>query len=209
MEFTNSFDVDGPPAAVIAVFEDMPLLASFLPGASVGEREEDGSYPGQLAVSFGPKRLVFKGALVHTVQREQLTGELSGQASADVRGAHMTVTLTYRLSPTASGTRVDAVSEADVTGILAEFARAGGTVVTQALLDQFSQRFSEHMRAARATPLAGDPALAGLEAGPAPKPDASPQPLSGFALLFQIIKAALRRHMPTGARDSRPKGEKP
>ena len=80
MKFENAFELAGGPDEVIAVFEDGPLLAGFLPGASVGERKEDGSYPGLLTVSFGPKRLNFKGTLTNTVQREQLAGELDGQA---------------------------------------------------------------------------------------------------------------------------------
>ena len=189
MQFENAFELGGAPAEVIAVFEDVPLMASFLPGASVGERKEDGSYPGLLTVSFGPKRLNFKGTLTNTVQREQLAGELDGHASADVRGAKMMVSMRYRLSPAAAGTRVDLVSEAELTGILAEFARTGGVVVTQALLDEFAKNFSAHMHATRAPLAAGAPAEA---------PRQSPQALSGFALLLKILKNAFSRRARPG-----------
>ena len=184
MQFENAFDLAGDPAAVIAVFEDVPLVASFLPGASVGERKDDGSYPGQLTVAFGPKRLAFKGTLTNAVERAQLAGELSGQASADVRGAKMLVTMRYRLSGTPEGTRVDLVSEAELTGILAEFARTGGVVVTQALLDEFARNFSAHMRALQA------PASAPTTEIPRPAPAPA---LSAFALLMQVLKNLFTR----------------
>ena len=189
MKFENAFELAGGPDEVIAVFENVPVLAGFLPGASVGERKEDGSYPGLLTVSFGPKRLNFKGTLTNTVQREQLAGELDGQASADVRGAKLMVNMRYQLRPAAGGTRVDLVSEAELTGILAEFARTGGVVVTQALLDEFAKNFSAHMQAMRAPAQDGAPDM----------PRQAPQTLSAFALLLKIFKNAFsRRPRPGG-----------
>lgn len=111
MRFENHFEVAEPPAEVIAVFADVPLVASFLPGAAVGERAADGSYPGTLTVGFGPKRLVFRGTLTNEVDAAALSGRLGGTAAADVRGARIAVTMEYRLSPLertgAPGTRVD------------------------------------------------------------------------------------------------------
>lgn len=185
MQFQNTFELDGAPADVIAVFEDVPLLAGFLPGASVGERREDGTYPGQLAVSFGPKRLTFKGTLTNAVQREQLAGELTGQASSDVRGAKMAVNMRYQLSPVAAGTRVELVSDAELTGILAEFARTGGVVVTQALLEEFARNFSAHMRASQAPHAAGHT--------DAPQQPKRAEALSAFALMWRMLKHALSR----------------
>ena len=188
MQFENAFDLAGTPAEVIAVFEDVPLVAGFLPGASVGERREDGSWPGQLAVAFGPKRLAFKGSLTNAVNPEELKGELSGQASADVRGAKMLVTMRYRLAPAGGGTRVDLVSEAELTGMLAEFARTGGAVVTQALLGEFAKNFSAHMRAQQAQ--RAQEAQQASQTQPAPAPA---QALSVVALLLQILKDAFAR----------------
>lgn len=201
MEFKNSFDVDGSPDEVIVVFADTQRVASFLPGASVGERREDGSYPGQLVVSFGPKRLTFKGSLVNTADTETLAGKLTGQASADVRGAKMAVTLDYRLQAAPQGTRVETVSEAELTGILAEFARTGGAVLTEALLEQFAQRFSAHMRATRPAAEAGTPSMAGSAraadaadgAARALRPQRDASPLSGFGLLLRILKSMFGR----------------
>lgn len=186
MLFENALELVGTPADVIAVFEDVPLLAGFLPGASVGAQQEDGSYPGQLTVAFGPKKLNFKGTLTHSIEPELARGTLTGHASADVRGAKMSVSMQYRLSPVPGGTRIDLVSEAELTGILAEFARTGGVVVTQALLDEFANNFSAYMRARQAaTPDAQAPVMT-------PPPA---QALSVVALLLQWMKAAFARRL--------------
>ena len=193
MRFDNSFEVAGTPAQVIALFDDLPRMASFLPGASVGERNADGSYPAALTVSFGPKRIVFRGLLTNAVDRAKLAGTVVGHASADLRGAKMSVTMEYQLAPAATGTQVTLVSDAEMTGMLAEFARTGGVVVTQALLGQFAERFSAHVRSVQPTAMAGET--------PAPVPAAAPPALSVFALLVQIIKSALRSLRPLRPRN--------
>ena len=149
MHFETRFVVTGTPQAVIGQFGNVPLMASFLPGASVEAQSDDGSYPATLVASFGAKRIAFKGTLTNHVDREALTGVLVGQASADVRGARMAVTMNYRLaaadSPAAQGeTEVRLESEAQLTGMLAEFAKAGGVIVAEALIAEFASRFSAH-----------------------------------------------------------------
>lgn len=154
MHFENRFVVSGTPRAVAEHFADVPLMASFLPGASVEAPLPDGSYPATLVASFGPKKLAFKGTLTNAVDREALTGELKGQASADVRGARMAVTMSYRLSEARGSssnlplTEVQIDSHAQLSGVLAEFAKAGGVIVAEALIAEFARRFSAHGQAA-------------------------------------------------------------
>ncbi len=155
MHFETQFIVTGSPQTVIEQFADVPLMASFLPGASVEAPTDDGSYPAALMASFGPKKIVFKGTLTNRVEREALTGVLVGQASADVRGARMAVTMNYRLAPAAGSaspprTEVRLASDAQLTGVLAEFAKAGGVIVAEALIAEFARRFSAHVEAAAA-----------------------------------------------------------
>ena len=45
MRFENAFEVKGSPSQVIGLFEDPRQMASFLPGASVGDPNPDGSPP--------------------------------------------------------------------------------------------------------------------------------------------------------------------
>lgn len=161
MHFETRFLVTGAPETVALQFADVPLMASFLPGAGVEAPNDDGNYPATLVASFGPKKIAFKGTLTNRIDREALAGTLVGQASADVRGARMAVTMNYRLaaaelaSPPADAaspprTEVRLESEAQLTGVLAEFAKAGGVVVAEALIAEFARRFSAHMDAAAA-----------------------------------------------------------
>ena len=185
MQFENEFDVAAGPSQVIAKMDDMPLMAGFLPGASVGPVNPDGSYPGTLVVSFGPKRIAFKGTVTHRVDRANLSGVLSGNASADVRGAKMAVTMGYRLVECAGAcgqpaTRVKFVSQAQLTGVLAEFAKTGGVVLTNAILAEFARRFSAQFEQARSP-------QPGASAAPVAEPAHTLSAASLIAGIFQSL----------------------
>ena len=163
MHFETRFQVAGTPETVVEQFSDVPLMASFLPGASVDAQGVDGSYPATLIAAFGPKKIVFKGTLTNRVDPESLRGTLSGKASADVRGARMAVTMNYQLVSTETSTthiaggeaapartEVRLESDAQLTGVLAEFAKAGGVFVAEALIAEFARRFSAYVDATAA-----------------------------------------------------------
>lgn len=163
MHFETRFQVAGTPETVVEQFSNVPLMASFLPGASVEAPATDGSYPATLIATFGPKKIAFKGTLTNRVDEESLSGTLSGKASADVRGARMAVTMNYQLAPaetpstgvsgvdpTSARTDVRLESDAQLTGVLAEFAKAGGVIVAEALIAEFARRFSAHVEATAA-----------------------------------------------------------
>ena len=168
MRFENEFEVAGRPSDVIQKLDDVPLVASLLPGASVGPVNADGSYPATLVVSFGPKRLAFKGTLTNRVDTASHSGVMSGTASSDVRGAKMAVKMNYSLAQGEGSpqprTRVKFVSEAQLTGVLAEFAKTGGVVVTNAILAEFARGFSAQFAPPGETPAPATTSAATLSA---------------------------------------------
>ena len=166
MHFESRFVVSGTPQLVLEHFANVPLMASFLPGASVGVPSDDGTYPATLVASFGPKKIAFSGSLTNSVDNAALAGVLVGQASADVRGARIGVKMNYSLSTAApSVTQVRLESDAQLTGVLADFANAGGAIVAEALIAEFARRFSDHVEARTAgTALTEVPRAATLSA---------------------------------------------
>lgn len=165
MRFETEFIVPGAPATVIRRFADLPKMAGFMPGASVGPMNEDGSYPGTLTVRIGPRKLAFEGTIRNEADLEACAGRLSGSGGAGKRAAKITATISYSLAPaegsSGTATRVTLVSEADLYGVLAEFAGTAGTPVANAMLEEFGRRFAEDNDAARA----GDPEGASVGLG--------------------------------------------
>jgi carbon monoxide dehydrogenase subunit G len=202
MHFEGEFSVPGKPADVLRRFSDVPRMASCMPGAVLQEQNEDGSWPGAMVVAFGPKRINFKGRATVEFDFDKLTGSVHGRGAADMRAARIGVKVSFALrddpaSPTPA-TIVQIVSDADLGGVLAEFARTGGIAVANVIMADFAKRAAEEF--AKDEPVedpnppaaAAEPAIVSSPEPSRPAPTAA-QPLEAKGLIWVVIKAYLAR----------------
>jgi len=178
MHFEGEFSVPGKPRDVIRRFADVERMARCMPGAVIEGRDEDGNYLGGMLVAFGPKKIKFKGRVTVGTDFEALTGSLRGRGAADMRAARIEVRIAYALRDdpaVAEATLVKLASDAELGGVLADFARTGGVPFANALMQDFSKRVAEEF--------ASDV--------PSAPPTSEPVPLATHGLLWQVIKAKL------------------
>ena len=182
MRFEGEFSVPGTPDQVIRRFADVERMARCMPGATIEGRDEEGNYTGAMLVAFGPKKIRFRGRVTAETDLAAHTGSLRGRGAADMRAARIEVRINYALSDEAvkpGETLVKLTSDAELGGVLAEFARSGGIPFANALMQDFSKRVAEEF----ATDL------------PQQTPPAQPAALAAHGLLWQVIKARLARFM--------------
>lgn len=176
MRFEGEFSVPGKPADVIRRFADVERMARCMPGAVIEGRDDEGNYLGGMLVAFGPKKIKFKGRVAVETDFAALTGSLRGRGAADMRAARIEVRIAYALRDGEPGnTMVKLTSDAELGGVLADFARTGGIPFANALMQDFSKRVAEEFA---------------TEASQQPAP-AEPVPLAAHGLLWQVIKAKL------------------
>jgi uncharacterized protein len=177
MHFEGEFSVPGTPDEVIRRFADVERMARCMPGAAIEGRDDEGNYLGAMLVSFGPKKIRFKGRVSVDTDLAAHTGSLQGRGAADMRAARIGVRISYALrdDPVKPGTTlVRLTSDAELGGVLAEFARTGGVPFANALMQDFSQRVAQEF------------------ATDAPRePPPQPVPLAAHGLLWQVIKSKL------------------
>jgi carbon monoxide dehydrogenase subunit G len=180
MRFEGEFSVPGTPDQVIHRFADVERMARCMPGAAIEGRDEEGNYQGAMLVAFGPKKIRFRGRVTAETDLAAHTGSLRGRGAADMRAARIEVRINYSLrdDPARLGaTLVNLTSDAELGGVLAEFARTGGIPFANALMQDFSKRVAEEF----ATDL------------PQHAATAERAPLAAHGLLWQVIKARLAR----------------
>src|SRR5450631_3297338 len=97
MHFEGEFRVPGKAEDVIRRFADVPRMARCMPGAVLEPQAEDGSWPGAMVVSFGPKKVNFKGRVTTGFDFAGLTGTLHGRGAADMRAARIGVKVGFTL----------------------------------------------------------------------------------------------------------------
>ena len=217
MHFEGEFRVPGKAGDVLKRFSDVPRMARCMPGAMLEPQAEDGSWPGAMVVSFGPKKINFKGRATCAFDHEALTGSVAGRGAADMRAARIGVKVHFALSDvpgTATPeTAVKIVSDAELGGVLADFAKTGGIAVANVIMADFARRcaeeFSRDDAPVAATPAAppepvtaadGPAAPPGGEtmtpppAATAPRPAPEPvAPLQAGTLFWIVVRAYLAK----------------
>jgi uncharacterized protein len=195
MHFEGEFKVPGKAADVIRRFADVPRMARCMPGAVLEPQNEDGSWPGAMVVSFGPKKINFKGRATCTFDFDALTGSVHGRGAADLRAARIGVTVSFVLrdDPAAAGatTIVKIVSDAELGGVLADFARTGGIAVANVIMADFARRATEEF--AKDAVLEPAAAAQAEVVTAAPIPPSAPVPLAAHTLIWAVIKAQFVR----------------
>ena len=155
-----------------------------MPGAVLEPQAEDGSWPGAMVIAFGPKKINFKGRVTTAFDFDALTGNLHGRGAADMRAARIGVKVAFTLrdDPVVSTptTVVKIVSDAELGGVLADFARTGGVAVANVIMTDFAKR--------AAVEFAKDD-LPPARASPPP----APAPLAAHSLLWAVLKAQFMR----------------
>src|SRR6478752_8325303 len=146
MNFEGQFKVPGTPDEVIREFADVERMATLMPGAAIEGRDEEGNYLGGMTVAFGPKRIKFKGKVTVETDIEGKSGKMRGRGAADMRAARIETRLAYTLHADESAseptTIVKLKAEADLQGVLAEFAKTGGEAVGNVMMEQFANNMA-------------------------------------------------------------------
>jgi uncharacterized protein len=195
MHFEGEFRVPGTPHEVMRRFTDVPRMAKCMPGAVLEPQTQDGSWPGAMVVSFGPKKINFKGRVTCEFDQEAHTGKLQGRGNADMRAARIGVKLSFALRTDAAAaqptTVVSIVSDAELGGVLADFARTGGVPVANAIMADFARRAAEEL--ARDTSVAAVPAGTPQQHAATERPMQPAVPLHAGSLLWTVIAAHFAR----------------
>jgi carbon monoxide dehydrogenase subunit G len=179
MLIKNEFEVAEPVEKVWQFFQNIPQVATCLPGTALtGELGED-TYKGTVAVRMGPVRLQFAGTADITSLDEAAHRIVVNATGAEAKGrgqASMVVTAT--LTKTGRGTRVDVDQDLQLSGAAAQYGRGMISDVTAVLMHEFSANLQD--RIAR---IDRGESVAGLTATPA----------SGFMIGIRAARMALTR----------------
>ena len=212
MEFDNSFEVPLPVGDAWKVLMDIRRIAPCMPGAELTDVVDDRTYKGKIGVRLGPVALTFAG----TVKFEEIDdtnhkARVAAQGNdAKGRGA-ANATAAFHLEPAGRGTKVLVHTNLTLSGAVAQYGRGVGII--QMTAAQIITQFANNLKAKLAQDGAAEPVAAAAAAaapaptsppagasrapqpGPAAAQPAPPaaKPISGFALMANVMWAAIRR----------------
>lgn len=169
LEISKTVVVKAPLARVWDFLVDPQSVARCMPGAAITGRLDDRTYGGTMTVKVGPVSSSYRGKVVferldlatRTAEIVATGQDVRGKGGADLR-------LTSRLREMGPAeTEVTAVSQVNITGILAQMGRGMVEDVSDQMFQIFSQRLREELESgasAAPTPRAAERAAAGVAA---------------------------------------------
>jgi carbon monoxide dehydrogenase subunit G len=148
MLIRSKFDVAGSPDKVWDFFNDIPLVASCLPGADISEQVGDDQYTGTVVIKAGPVKLDFTGEAT-IKERDDAARRIVVEASgADVKGRGQAVLLVDAVvTASASGSTVQVDQDLHLAGAAAQYGRGLVHDVTAVLLDDFAANMRRQLAA--------------------------------------------------------------
>jgi carbon monoxide dehydrogenase subunit G len=182
MLIRNGFEVAEPVDKVSQFFDNIPQVASCLPGTELTESLGDDKYAGRVAVRMGPVRLQFAGTADITERDEAAKRIVVHAAGAEEKGrgqASMTVTAT--LTRAGQGTKVDVTQDLQLSGAAAQYGRGMISDVTSVLMRDFAVNLQDRIERVERGESAEQIAAA------------SASPASGLALGVRAARMALMR----------------
>ncbi|HYH87998.1 MAG TPA: SRPBCC family protein [Solirubrobacteraceae bacterium] len=126
MKLEQSFEVAAPIDEVWAALNDLERVAPCLPGASITEHDDDGTYHGTFQVKLGPTTAAYRGTIkIESADETTHTATLKARGT-DKRGqGGANATIVNTLTEHDGATKVEAVTDFSITGRLARFGRGG------------------------------------------------------------------------------------
>ncbi len=168
----QSFDVDAPRETVWSALIDVQRVAPCLPGATITQRHDDGSYEGEFSAKIGPASANYRGTIsIEEADEATHTARMlaNGRDKRGQGGAKATIVSTLSDAP-GGGTRVEVVTDYAITGRLAAFGR-GGMIqdVSNRLLREFASCLQTRLAEEAGTPWAtgGQPPASSVDVHPA------------------------------------------
>jgi uncharacterized protein len=143
---TSDFEVAQPVDKVWQFFDNIPQVASCLPGAELTKDLGDDKYEGQVAIRMGPVRLQFTGTADVTERDEAAKRITVHAAGADVKGrgqAAMVVGAT--LTPKGRGTKVAVTQDLQLSGAAAQYGRGMISDVSAILIRDFAASMQDRI----------------------------------------------------------------
>jgi len=126
VKLEQSFEVAAPIDEVWTALNDLERVAPCLPGASITEHDDDGTYHGTFQVKLGPTTAAYRGTIKIESADEATHSATLKARGTDKRGqGGANATIVNTLTEHGGATTVEAVTDFSITGRLARFGRGG------------------------------------------------------------------------------------
>jgi carbon monoxide dehydrogenase subunit G len=144
IEISERIEVASPPGVVWNVLADPRTVVECVPGATLGDQLDDGSYDATLVVKFGPTKVTFRAKVELAFDAAAMTGQVIAKGKDKQGGTRLSATMSFgvlaQADPPGSAIPIDA--QVEIFGRLASLVEGGAKFVVKHMTTEFSERLA-------------------------------------------------------------------
>ncbi|MFN0305972.1 MAG: SRPBCC domain-containing protein [Burkholderiales bacterium] len=154
IEVRERVEVPSAPETVWELLTDPHAVVNCVPGATLGDQHEDGSFDGSLTVKFGPAKVTFHTRVALELDAAAKVGHVTARGKDNQGGTRVRATMTFKVIERieARGTTILIDAQVEISGRLALVVEAGASMVVK----RMTREFSEQLAARYAGPVPGE-----------------------------------------------------
>lgn len=152
IEVSERIEVPAAPQVVWALLSDPYAVVECVPGAALGDKQEDGSYEATLTVKFGPAKVAFRARFTLDLDPAAMSGKVTSKARDNQGGTRVKANMAFNVvAGGAPGTSIIAIdAEVEISGKLASLVESGANLVVKHMTKEFSERLAAKVAGATA-----------------------------------------------------------
>lgn len=145
IEISERFDVpSAPPRVVWDLLSDPHSVVGCVPGATLGDEHDDGSFDGSLTVKFGPAKVTFRARIELEIDAASMVGRVTARGKDNQGGTRFRAMMSFKVieHPEQEGSTVLIDGENEISGKLAGLVESGAKIVIKRMAAEFSERLA-------------------------------------------------------------------
>jgi carbon monoxide dehydrogenase subunit G len=144
IEISERIEVPAAPKTVWDVLSDPHVVVECVPGAELGEKQEDGSFNARLVVKFGPAKVAFQAKVALELDAASMSGSVVSRGKDGIGGTRVVSTMKFKVQERtdAPGTVVPIDAQVEISGKLASLIESGASLVTKRMVRDFTERLT-------------------------------------------------------------------
>jgi carbon monoxide dehydrogenase subunit G len=152
IEVNERIEVPSAPRIVWGLLSDPRAVVGCVPGAALGDEQEDGSFDATLTVKFGPAKVTFRAKVALELDAAAMAGRVIARGKDSQGGTRIRSTMTFKVLERAEppGSTIPIEAQVEIFGRLASLVEGGATLVVKRMTGEFTERFAARCASASA-----------------------------------------------------------
>lgn len=143
IEVNEQIEVASAPQTVWDLLSDPRAVIDCVPGAALGEQQEDGSFDATLTVKFGPAKVTFKATVALELDMAAMVGHVTARGRDNQGGTRIRAKMMFSVVAQQSqlqGSTIPIEAQVEISGRLATLVEGGATLVVKRMTSEFTER---------------------------------------------------------------------